>query len=392
VRAADLDTSRRKEAGVPEDRFTTDASRIVDANDIDVVVELIGGTSIARDLTLQALASGKSIVTANKALLASHGPELYAKALETGAGLSFEASVAGGIPVILALRDGLAANKVEQILGIVNGTANYILTRMSRDGMTYGDALAQAQNNGYAESDPSFDVNGTDSAHKLAILAAIAFGKQVKLDDIYVEGIEKLTPADIGFAAGMGYTVKLLAVGKPARDALELRVHPAMIPNTHPLASVSGVFNAVCATGSAVGDTMFYGQGAGRWPTASAVVADLIDLGLGRTQPAFRRLAERLSRAPTAKVLNIGDLEGRYYLRLQALDLPGVLAAVAKILGDHRISLASVLQQERKEGEVVPLVMMTHGAVESNLRNAVDEIDAMDVIKGKTLVVRVEDQ
>jgi len=391
ARAADVVPERAAACGIPADRFTTDARAVIADDGVDVVVELIGGTGIARELAAAALAAGKHVVTANKALLAEHGEELFGAAREAGVSISFEASVCGGIPVIQAVRDGLVANRIEHLLGIVNGTSNYILTRMARENMSYADALAEAQANGYAEADPTLDVNGTDSAHKLAILAAIAFGRPVDLADVYVEGIDRVALADIRYAEGMGYAVKLLAIGKATDGGLELRVHPAMIHRDHPLAAVQGVFNAVWIRGHAVGDTMFYGRGAGRAPTASAVVADLVDLALGRAPAAFQHLAARIADAPAARARRIGDIDTRYYLRVQALDLPGVLAQVATILGNHGISIASMLQQERREGEAVPVILMTHTARESRVQDAIAAIDALEVVHDRTLCIRVEE-
>jgi len=355
-----------------------------------VVIELVGGTTVAKEITLRAIAAGKDVVTANKALLAEAGRELFAAAKERGVSISFEASVCGGIPLIAAIRDGLIANRIHSIMGIVNGTCNYILTRMAAGGTPYEQALADAQRLGYAESDPTLDVEGIDSAHKLAILSALGFAADFRYGEIHVEGITHTDPADIQYAAELGYTLKLLAIGKRRDDELELRVHPTLLPNEHPLASVHDVFNAVCVTGSAVGDTMFYGRGAGQMPTASAVVADLVDILLGKAKHTFERLRLLPGRTESLRVRRIDEVEARYYLRFNALDRPGVLARIAGEFGRHDISIASVIQKERHATRAVPLIITTHVAREANLRQAIADIEPHGVVEGQPVVIRVE--
>ncbi|MBM4038502.1 MAG: homoserine dehydrogenase, partial [Planctomycetes bacterium] len=346
-RICDVDLTRDRGVRVPEGVLTNDLDAVLKDPEIEVVVELVGGTTVAKEITLRAIAAGKRVVTANKALLAEHGRELFRAARERGVSISFEASVGGGIPIIAALRDGLIANDIESIMGIVNGTCNYILTRMSVAGATYEQALAEAQSHGYAERDPRFDVEGIDSAHKLAILAALGFAADFHYPDIYVEGITRLEPIDIAFAAEFGYALKLLAIGKRVNAELELRVHPTLLPNEHPLAAVHDVFNGIFVRGSAVGDTMFYGRGAGQMPTASAIVSDIVDILLGKAKHTFERLRLFPGRTESLRVRSIEESESRYYLRFAAVDRPGVLAKIAGEFGRHDISIASVLQKER---------------------------------------------
>jgi homoserine dehydrogenase len=391
--AADLDEERLKplaEAGV---EVTRDAGTVVEREDIDVIVELIGGTGPAKEIVLRALTLGKSVVTANKALLASAGPEIAKAMAGSGARLGIEASVCGGVPVLGALRTGLVANEVSSVLGIVNGTCNYILSRMSREGASYGAALAEAQAEGYAEADPSFDVEGTDSAHKLAVLASLAFRTPVELGAVPCEGISGLDVADVGYAAEMGYVVKLLAIGKRAESGLELRVHPTLLGRSHPLAAVSGVFNAVEVTGDAVGKVMLYGRGAGRMPTASAVVADIAEIarggGLGGPDLAFWTEVRGLPVAPA------GETRTRFYVRFTARDEYGVLGRIARVLGEHRVSIASVIQKEPPRDSPpeggVPIVMLTHAAREGDFRAALEGIDRFDFIGRKSVFLRVEE-
>ena len=389
-RICDLDVTTDRGVAVPDGVLTTSLDDVLDDPEIAVVIELVGGTTFAKDLILRAIAAGKDVVTANKALLAEAGRELFQAARERGVSISFEASVGGGIPVIAAVRDGLIANDIQSIVGILNGTCNYILTRMAAEGASYHDALAEAQQLGYAEADPTLDVGGTDSAHKLAILSAIGFAADFHYHEIYVEGIAATDPTDIQYAAELGYTLKLLAIGKRLGNELELRVHPTLLPNEHPLASVHDVFNAVCVTGSAVGETMFYGRGAGQMPTASAVVADLVDILLGKAKHTFERLRLLPGRTESLRVRQIDEVEARYYLRFSALDRPGVLARIAGEFGRHDISIASVIQKERHATQAVPLVIMTHHAREANLRQALAAIEPHGVVEGQPVVIRVE--
>jgi len=330
------------------------------------------------------------VVTANKALLATHGSELFKIANECGRCIALEGSTGGAIPIIAALRDGLAANRIESIVGIVNGTCNYVLTKMTREGLSYDTALSQAQQMGYAEADPTLDVEGIDSAHKLAIMARLAWALDFPFESIQCEGISSVQLDDIQYASELGYTLKLLVIAKRHPRALELRVSPSLLPTDHPLASVHGVFNAICVRGDASGDTMHYGQGAGQMPTASAVVADLIDVGLGRTAMTFSHVEPFCCSCTPATLLDPDDVVCRYYLSFVALDRPGVFAKIAGVLGRHRISIASVIQRERHEGTYVPVALMTHGAKEGNLRRALGQIDRLDIVSGHTRFLRVE--
>ena len=389
----DIDTSNPREgidlAALP---LSSNMEAILGDSSIDIAVELIGGIEPARTFILRALAAGKHVVTANKALLATHGKELYAEARKHGRMLAFEAAVAGGIPIIRAVKDGLTANRVMSLQGIVNGTANYILTKMTDEGLEFDLVLKEAQEKGYAEADPTYDVEGIDSAHKLQVLAMLAFRTSVKLEDIYVEGITQITPLDIALAREMGYRIKLLAVAKFADGTMELRVHPTMIPETSPMSSVSGVFNAVFVVGDIVGDLMFYGRGAGQLPTASSVWADIVEIA-GRHSAGYSATAQDLpifgGKSLTPKPMS--DIRSSYYLRVSALDQPGVLAQVAGILGRYEISIVSVIQKTHQRARVVPVVMMTCEAQEGNMQRALAEIDALPVIAAPTHMIRVEE-
>ncbi|MBI3454409.1 MAG: homoserine dehydrogenase [Candidatus Rokubacteria bacterium] len=374
--------------------LTTDVERVFADPRVAVMIELIGGLEPARTFILRAMAAGKHVVTANKALLATHGPELFGEARRRGLLLGFEAAVAGGVPIIRALRDGLAANRIRSIYGIVNGTANFILTKMTDEAREFGEVLREAQAAGYAEADPTLDIEGIDSAHKLQILASLAFRTAVELKEIHTEGITRITPEEIANARELGYRIKLLAIAKETEGALEVRVHPTMIPAASPLSAVSGVFNAIFVSGDAVGDQMFYGRGAGQMPTASAVWSDVIEIG--------RRLAHGHGALPedlpllvptTAGGLRLRPMEEircAYYLRVMVQDRPGVLSQVAGVLGRHDISIASVIQKERAHAAAVPVVMMTHEATERNMRTALEEIDRLPVVAAQTVVLRVE--
>jgi homoserine dehydrogenase len=390
---ADLDlTNPRKGLTLSELPLTADPAKVLDDPSIDIVVELIGGLEPARSFILRALANGKHVVTANKALLATHGEELYAEARKRGRMLAFEAAVAGGIPLIRSVKEGLAANRITSLYGIVNGTSNYILSKMTDEGLEFGRVLAEAQAQGYAEADPTFDVEGIDSAHKLQILATLAFRTSVKLKDIYVEGISRITPQDITLAREMGFRIKLLAIAKAENGALELRVHPTMIPESSPMSAVSGVFNAVFLSGDVVNDLMFYGRGAGQMPTASSVWADIVEIArrLAAGQSAVPQDLPVLGRKPLT-LKPIEDVTSSYYLYVSALDQPAVLAQVAGILGKHEISIASVIQKVRQHAKAVPVVMMTHEALEGSMQRALQEIDALRVIVTPTRMIRVEE-
>ncbi|HEY5995375.1 MAG TPA: homoserine dehydrogenase [Candidatus Deferrimicrobiaceae bacterium] len=394
VRIADVDLTRDRGLGLPTDVFTTDAMAVVRDPAIQVVVELIGGTGVAKDLILEAVRNGKSVVTANKALLAQHGPEVCNAVVQAGVDLGFEASVGGGIPIIRAMREGLAANNVQGIFGIINGTCNYILTRMSDEEKEFADVLADAQRIGLAEADPSFDVDGIDSAHKLAILVWLSTGCTVPLDEIYVEGIRDISAVDISFAKEFGYTIKLLAIAKEKSDGVEVRVHPTMIPSHYLLATVGGANNAIYVKGDFVGSSMFYGQGAGMLPTASAVVSDIIDIGRnlcngtsGRIPPSGFRQA-----GPEARVVlsPFSEVKSEYYLRFHVVDKPGVLSRIAGILGEHAISISTVLQKGRKEESAVPIFIVTHHAKESDMRAALEETDRLPFVLDRTRMIRIE--
>ncbi len=390
-RIADLDLTKPRDVEVDPKILTTDAREIIEDPAIDIVIELIGGTTTAREVSLAALRSGKHLVTANKALLATHGLELFRAAAEKRVDLGFEASVCGGIPIIRAVREGLVANRIHAIEGIVNGTCNYILTKMTELGAPFAEVLKEAQDQGYAEANPSLDIDGIDAAHKLQILASIAYGASVDFNAIYVEGIRGIDPDDIQYAKELGYRVKLLAIAKETDGEIEVRVHPTLIPEDHLLASVGGVFNAVYIVGDATGSLMFYGRGAGQLPTASAVVSDVVEIA----QNILYQRPSRPSHIPAIageglKIRPMDEVRTRYYLRVMAVDKPGVLSKVSGILGSHDISIASVIQKGRHARASVPVVMMTHEAVEGAMRRALAEIDALDVVSGRTVCLRVE--
>ncbi len=391
-RIADLDLTKPRDVEVDPKILTTDAREIIEDPAIDIVIELIGGTTAAREVSLAALRSGKHLVTANKALLATHGLELFRAAAEKRVDLGFEATVCGGIPIIRAVREGLVANRIHSIEGIVNGTCNYILTKMTELGAPFAEVLKEAQDQGYAEVNPSLDIDGIDAAHKLQILASIAYGGSVDFNAIHVEGIRGIDPDDIQYAKELGYRVKLLAIAKETDGEIEVRVHPTLIPEDHLLASVGGVFNAVYIVGDATGSLMFYGRGAGQLPTASAVVSDVVEIA----QNILYQRPSRPSHIPAIageglKIRPMDEVRTRYYLRVMAVDKPGVLSKVSGILGSHDISIASVIQKGRHARASVPVVMMTHEAVEGAMRRALAEIDALDVVSGRTVCLRVEE-
>jgi homoserine dehydrogenase len=404
----DKDAARLKGLPVPKKILTHDAQTVLTDPEVHVVVELVGGTGFARTLILDALARGKVVVTANKALLAHHGEEIFAAAAKNSTNVFYEASVCGGIPIIKALREGFVANRFPLIYGIVNGTCNYILSRMTAEGKDFDEVLAEAQKLGYAEADPSLDVDGGDAAHKATILASLAHGFWTGLDNTYVEGIRHVTLHDIEIARELGYVVKLLAIIKAADSSdsapVEVRVHPTLIPRDHVLAGVGGAFNGVVVRGDVVGDTMFYGRGAGADATSSAVIADLADAALNLKFGSIGRVPAFVTHRLNARVRTIDEVESRYYLRLTVEDRSGVVAKVSKVLGDADISIASVLQREAPEPKPgqsrsdrgqpssshVPLIFMLHGAKDRAVRDAVAEIDRLDVVKDKTVVIRVE--
>ncbi len=386
----DIETSRDRGVKLPPRVLTDRLEAVLDDAEIGVVVELVGGTTFARELIRKSLERGKDVVTANKALLAEHGGELFAWAGKCERSISFEASVCGGIPIVRAVRDGYPGSEITEMKGIVNGTCNYVLTQMGCEHATYAESLREAQEHGYAERDPSLDVNGTDSAHKIAILARLAFAEDIDFGGIRVEGISGIEPMDVEFGAQMGYTLKLLAIAKKVNGELDLRVHPAFLPNAHPLSSVGGVFNAVWIRGEATGETMHYGRGAGQMPTAAAVVSDLIDVALGRAAinaVSFRSLSGKL---PKAKVRDIAGIETHYYLRFTVMDRPGVLSSISGVLGRNGISIASAHQSEQSADRDVPIVIVTHLAREHAVAGALAEIDAMAVVRRKTRLIRIE--
>ncbi len=372
----------------PRSLITPNALSVVRDPSIDVIVELIGGTKDARFLIKEALKYGKHVVTANKALLAEYGDEIFELAHRKRRWLCFEGSVGGGIPCIKALREGLAANRIDSIHAIINGTTNYILTQMTSRGTDFAEALAEAQKQGYAEANPALDIHGVDAAHKLAILARFAFGGKVSFKDIYCEGISQISSEDIAFAKEFGYTIKLLAIAKKLGDGMEARVQPTLLPNSHILANVNGSFNAILMRGDEVGDVLFYGRGAGPHPTASAVIADLVDIAkAGAVEDRFvvRALGRKI---PVKSIISILS---RYYLRFCVIDKPSVLAGISKVLGKYKISISDVMQRERSAGRVVPLILLTHHAHEKDLRTAIREIDRMPYIKSKSQVIRIEE-
>lgn len=385
---AEPNAARVKELNVGAARHYTDALAMVAECDMDVVVELIGGSDgIAKKLVEAALAKGKHIVTANKALLAHHGAALARTAEASGATLAFEAAVAGGIPIIKALREGLAANNLKRVFGILNGTCNYILTAMRDSGREFADVLAEAQKLGYAEADPSFDVDGIDTAHKLAILTSLAFGTEVNLKAVHIEGIRHISPVDITFAEELGYRIKLLGIASQTEHGIEQRVHPCMVPLASPIAKVDGVFNAVVAEGDFVGSTLFQGRGAGAKPTASAVVADLIDIARGRSLPAFALPAAKLKPLTQAAMARHF---GAYYVRLMVTDKPGVFAEIATVLRDHQVSMESVIQRTRSPGEAVPVVMTVHETQEAAMAATLETIARLGTVTEPPRMIRIE--
>jgi homoserine dehydrogenase len=389
---ADTDLTRPREGldlkALP---MTGDAAAVLGNPNVQIVIELVGGLEPARTFILRALAAGQHVVTANKALLAHHGAELYEEARRRGVTLGFEAAVAGGIPLIRAVKEGLTANRVLSLAGIVNGTCNYILSKMTDENMDFSLVLKEAQAQGYAEADPTLDIEGMDSAHKLQILVSLAFRTFVELKDIHTEGITRVTAADIAYARELGYRIKLLAIAKAAGGGVEVRVHPTMIPATSPLAAVSGVFNAVFLTGDAVGDLMFYGRGAGQLPTASAVWSDALEIAR-RIAHGIPSLALELpSVGPSSLPLRPMDsIRCCYYLRVMMQDRPGVLSKVAGILGENDISIANVIQKARGTREAVPVVIVTHEALEGGMRTALAKIDRLRDVAGATTMIRVE--
>jgi len=397
VAAADRSLDRDFGLDLSGVRLTDDANDIVTADDVDLVIELIGGYEPARTFVATALEHGKHVVTANKALIAKHGEELFPIADEKGLQIGFEAAVGGGIPCMKALREGLAANAILSIYGILNGTCNFILTKMENEGADYADVLKEAQALGYAEADPTFDVEGVDTAHKLSILAAMAFGSKIKFDEVFTEGISKITAADIEAALELGYRIKLLGIAKPhdenGCDKVEMRVHPTLVPLDSQLAQVSDSYNAVLISGDFVEHTMYFGRGAGERPTASAVIADVMDIASGFPD-GIRHLAPPMGFVQSARTevptLPMADVECEYYLRFMVQDEPGVIASITSVLADHRISLEAVSQKERHETQAVPVVMLTHETTEGNMQAAISRILSLPNINDDLLILRKE--
>jgi homoserine dehydrogenase len=389
----DIDTNSARPVKLPEGLLTSDIDRLLKDDSIQIAVELVGGTDAAKQIQLQMLAAGKDVVTANKALLAEHGNELYETAHKHNRCIAFEASCAGGIPIISGIRSGLAANEIRAMYGIVNGTCNYILSNMTAHDESFSEALAQAQEKGYAEADPALDITGGDSAHKLAILASIAFGCEIKLEDIYVEGIEAISKDDIRYGGEMGYVLKLLAIGQKNEDnKISLRVHPSFIAKGNRLARVDGPFNAISLFGSAVGHVMYYGRGAGMMPTASAVVADIIDVALGNSATTFRHLRLRPRDKTAPLIEKIGDSVSRFYIRLMVKDQPGVFAQIGKILAENAISISGVLQHEgRGPDNTVPVVIATHPTQQSKVTAALEGLGGLDTVCTKPVCIRIVD-
>lgn len=384
-KVADKDIKRPRQISLPEGVLIPDAWEIINDPEIDVVVELVGGIHPAKDFIIEALKKGKHVVTANKALLAEEGNELFSIAKEKGLQIGFEASVGGGIPVIKVMREGLVANKMLAIYGIINGTTNFILTKMTNEGIDFQDALRQAQELGYAEADPTLDIEGIDSAHKITILASLAYGIPLSFKKTYCEGITKITAQDIAFAREFGYKIKLLAITKILDGEIELRVHPTMIPEDYLIAKVDGVFNAIYVEGDSVGATLYYGRGAGSMPTGSAVVADIVDIAKGANSLPLD-FSEKYSIKP------IEEIESMYYFRFTALDRPGVLSKISGVFGQHNISIASVIQKGRSKAGAVPLVILTHRAKEKDVLEALEKIDKLPVVAAKSVFIRVEGQ
>ena len=375
--------------------ITSDANEEVTHPDVDIVVELIGGYTTAKELTLKAIENGKHVVTANKAMLASHGTEIFAAAEKQGVMVAFEAAVAGGIPIIKALREGLTANRIEWIAGIINGTGNFILSEMRSKGLSFDTVLEQAKELGYAEADPTFDIEGIDAAHKISIMASIAFGIPIQFDKVYTEGITKLTGEDISYAEELGYRIKLLGITKKTSKGIELRVHPTLIPSRRLIANVEGVMNAVVVKGDAVGPTLYYGPGAGAEPTASAVVADLVDVTRMHTADPKQRVPH-LGVQPNLlldiPILPMEEVETSYYLRLQALDRPGVLADITCILAELEISIDAMIQKEpKKDEEQVDIIVLTHLSIEKNINAAITRIEELSSVMGKITRIRLEE-
>ena len=394
VAASVRDINKKRPSVLDDVKLTLDSNEIVDDPNIEIVLELIGGTDLAKQLVLRAIENGKHVVTANKALIALHGNEIFAAAQRKGVTVAFEAAVAGGIPIIKAIREGLAGNQIEWLAGIINGTGNFILTEMRDKGRDFEDVLKEAQALGYAEADPTFDVEGIDAAHKLTILASIAFGVPLQFDKVYTEGISNITREDVEYASELGYRIKHLGIARRVTSGLEMRVHPTLIPHRRLIANVDGVMNAVLVRADAVGPTLYYGPGAGAEPTASAVVADLVDVVRALTTDPGNRVPH-LAFQPDAiqdiDVLSINDAETAFYLRMQVRDQAGVLADVTQLFADHDISIEAIVQKEENDAQgCVPLVILTHNVLESNMMTAIEKIESLSSVTDKVIRIRLE--
>ena len=390
---ADLDIEKDRGVRVDKNILTKDANKVLDDPEVNIIIELIGGYEPAKSFILQALKNKKHVVTANKALLAKNGSEIFETASKNNADIGFEASVGGGIPIIRAIKDGFTANNIQSVYGIVNGTCNYILSKMSDEGRPFNEVLKEAQALGFAEANPSLDIDGIDSAHKITILASLAFGARVNLEEVYTEGISRITPIDINFAREFGYRIKLLAITKRSGNEIEVRVHPTMVREDNPISKVNGVLNAIEVTGDAVGENMLIGRGAGDMPTGSAIVGDVIEISRNILNGGVNRVSP-LSFLPKyiedAKIKSIDNIISEYYIRFSVLDKPGVLSKISGILGNNSISISSVIQKGRGEKGGVPLVVMTHSAKEKDIQKALSEIDKLDVVLDKSVLIRVE--
>ena len=395
-RIADIDLKTNRGVKLKPGVLTRRAEDVIKDPEIDIVMELMGGVEPAKTFILKAIRNKKHIVTANKALLALHGDEIFREAHRYGVDVNFEASVGGGIPLIRSIKEGLVANRIHSIFGILNGTSNYILSKMTDEGGDFGDVLKEAQEKGYAEADPTYDIEGIDAAHKLAILIRLAFGTPLRFKEIFIGGISQITPLDIQFSREFGYRIKLLAIAKMEKGRIEAHVHPTMIPEGHLLSTVDGVFNAIYIKGDAVGPALFYGQGAGQMPTGSAVVSDLVELGRNVLIQAFGRRVPLLSFQEWAieeiPLKKMDDVVMPFYMRFSVLDRPRVLSKISGILGKNDISISAVIQKGRQVNGAVPVVMMTHEAKEKNVRRALKEINRLGVILGKTMFIRVENE
>jgi homoserine dehydrogenase len=387
----DQDITSKRSISIDKNLLTKDAKDVINDPQIDIIIELIGGIHPAREIILEALRKGKNVITANKALLALHGQELFAEAADRGKNIYFEASVGAGIPIIKSLREGLVANRFNSIFGIVNGTSNYILSSMSKNNCSFDSALKEAQEKGFAEKDPTLDIEGMDSAHKLILLTYLSFGRLVNQKDVFVEGISRISLADVNYAKELGFEIKLLAIAKKEESDLEVRVHPTLIPQEHLLSSVDGVFNAIYVSSDLAGNLLFYGPGAGQSCAASAVVSDLIDLTQDIKAGLFRPTLNIVVDKAISRLSKTEDFQSRYYIRIMALDKPGVLAKISGILAKYKISIASVTQKERSRTQLVPIVMLIHQAKEKDLRLALNMIDKLDTVKEKSVAIRMEE-